>query len=604
MDELARQVLGELDFDVEALRARYVEERDKRLRSDANEQYVEIAADFSHYQDDPFAAEVLARAPVFDDVEVAIIGAGFAGLLAGANLRKAGLRTIRLIDQASDVGGTWYWNRYPGVQCDVESYLYLPLLEELGYVPMHRYSYGAEIFEHCRRIARHFGLYQHALFQTEVSELRWDDASSRWILGTDRGDRMTAQFVVMANGPIHRPKLPGIPGIGEFRGHAFHTSRWDYRYTGGNAEGNLSGLRDKRVGIIGTGATAIQCVPHLGRWAEQLYVFQRTPSSVDARRNSATDPAWAAALEPGWQARRMANFDAIIESGDPGQDLVGDGWTDVFRKLVGVEARLGRTLSDAERGQLLELADFQKMEEIRARVARVVRDPETARRLQPWYRQYCKRPCFHDEYLETFNRKNVTLVDTLGRGVERITANAVVANGVEYPLDCLIFATGFEIGTSFARRARYDAVGRGGLALSEKWAAGPRTFYGLLIHGFPNCFHLGFVQTGITFNVTYGLGEQTRHLAYIVEQVRKRGASAIEPTAAAEQAWCDEMRARAGLDTDYYRACTPGYYNGEGKLESPFSVNNIRYGAGPAHFFTLLENWRADGRLEGLELRS
>jgi cyclohexanone monooxygenase len=602
MDELAQKLIGAVDFDPEALRARYARERDKRLRSDANDQYVEATADFADYLDDPFAPPGSAREPVFDDVEVAIIGAGFGGLLSGAHLREAGVGSIRLIDRASDVGGTWYWNRYPGVQCDVESYIYMPLLEELGYVPQHRYSFGAEILEHCRRIARHYGLYEEALFGTGVSDLRWDEAAARWILSTDRGDRMRARFVVMATGPISRPKLPGIRGIEQFRGHTFHTSRWDYRYTGGDASGNLTGLRDKRVGIIGTGATAIQCVPHLGRFARQLCVFQRTPSSVDVRENRPTDREWLASLEPGWQKRRTKNFDAIIAGLDPGVDVVGDRWTDVFRKLIGADARLGRNLSPGERESLLELCDFQKMEEIRARVERVVRDPVTAERLKPWYRQYCKRPCFNDEYLETFNRENVVLVDTGGRGVERITQGAVVANGVGYELDCLIFATGFEVGTGYTRRAGYDAVGRGGIALSQKWARGPRTFHGLQAHGFPNCFMLGFMQSGITFNVTHALGEQARHLAYIVAEARRRGARAVEATAEAERAWAEEMRARAGQDTEYYRACTPGYYNSEGDLDNPYGVNQLRYGAGPDRFFELLEEWRSDGRLQGLEL--
>ncbi len=485
---------------------------------------------------------------------------------------RAGLERIRLIDKAADVGGTWYWNRYPGVQCDVESYIYLPLLEELGYMPRHRYAYGREIFEHSRRLARHFGLYEDALFRTGVTELRGDEPAARWIVSTDWGDRFTAQFVVMATGPISRPKLPGIAGINEFEGHTFHTSRWDYRYTGGDTSGNLTGLQGKRVGILGTGATAVQCIPHLGRWAKEVYVLQRTPSSVDMRNNHETDPEWAATLEAGWQQRRMKNFDTIIAGGDPGVDMLKDGWSDIFRNLIDAESRIGRPLSDTERGELLELSDFQKMEEIRSRVDRVVRDPRTAESLKPWYRQYCKRPCFNDEYLETFNRDNVVLVDTDGRGVERLTRNAVVAGGVEYEVDCLIFATGFEVGTGYSRRAGYDTVGRAGVKLSQKWADGPRTLYGLQVSGFPNCFMLGFMQTGITFNVTHALGQQAKHLAYIIDQTRKRGAGVVDATLEAERAWGGEMRSRAGQDTDYYRACTPGYYNSEADLDNPFGV--------------------------------
>jgi len=476
LEEIAEQLMGPLHFDIDVLRAKYEVERDKRWNPDANDQYIEVTAEFSKHVEDPFAEEQAAREPVFDDVEVAIIGAGFGGLLMGKHLREAGLERIRLIEQASDVGGTWYWNRYPGVQCDVESYIYLPLLEELGYMPRHRYAYGSEIFEYCKKIARHYDLYQDALFQTEVVDVRWDEAASRWCIQTDQGDRTTARFIVMATGPINRPKLPGIPGINEFEGYTFHTARWDYRYTGGDASGNLTGLRDKRVGVIGTGATAIQCVPYLGPWAERLYVFQRTPSAVDARDNFETDADWFASLEPGWQRRRMENFDTLMAGGEQEVDLVGDRLTGMYRKLIGealqpVIRKLGRPLTAEEREGLLELADYQTMEAVRSRVESIVENPETAERLKPWYRLFCKRPCFNDEYLETFNRPNVTLVDTDGRGVERLTRNAVVANGIEHEVDCLIFATGFELNNRYAKRAGYDAVGRDGLKLSEKLKA-------------------------------------------------------------------------------------------------------------------------------------
>ncbi|HVM53704.1 MAG TPA: NAD(P)/FAD-dependent oxidoreductase, partial [Acidimicrobiales bacterium] len=420
LDDVVAQLIGELDFDPDALRERYREERDKRLRPDGNEQYVEVTAEFSQYIDDPYVEPGSGeREPLFDEVDVAVIGGGFGGLLVGARLREAGFERIRLIESAGDVGGTWYWNRYPGAMCDVESYVYLPLLEELGYTPKHKYSFAPEILEHSRAIARHYRLYDDACFQTSVTELRWDESEDRWIISTDRGDRMKAQFVAMANGPLSRPKLPGIPGINEFKGYTFHTSRWDYGYTGGDSSGNLTNLTDKVVGIIGTGATAVQCIPHLGEWAKHLYVFQRTPSSVDVRNNRETDPEWAASLEPGWQKPRMDNFNILVSGGDQEVDLVADGWTDIFRKLTGIAVKdasraIGRRLTPLERAELTELADFQKMEEVRARAAAIVQDPATAGALKPWYRQFCKRPCFHDEYLPTFNRPNVTLVDTDG----------------------------------------------------------------------------------------------------------------------------------------------------------------------------------------------
>ena len=607
IDRAIAELIGEIAFDPDALRDKYREERDKRVRPDGNEQYVEVTADFSHYVDDPYV-EPFTREALFDEVDVAVIGGGFGGLLVGARLREAGVERIRLIEKAGDVGGTWYWNRYPGAMCDVESYVYLPLLEELGYTPKHKYSFAPEILEHSRAIAHRYRLYDDACFQTGVTELRWDDAEDRWIISTDRGDRMKARFIAMANGPLSRPKLPGIPGINEFRGYTFHTSRWDYGYTGGDSSGNLTGLVGKRVGIIGTGATAVQCIPHLGEWAEHLYVFQRTPSSVDVRNNRETDRAWAASLEPGWQQRRMDNFMILVSGGDQDVDLVADGWTDIFRKLSGVAAKeasrqLDRRLTPHERAELTEMIDFQKMEEVRARAEAIVEDPATAAALKPWYRQFCKRPCFHDEYLPTFNRPNVTLVDTDGRGVEQLTEHGVVVDGVEYDVDCLIFATGFEVGTTYTRRAGYDIIGRDDMTLSEKWSEGLRTFHGLQTNGFPNCFFLGFTQTAVTVSVPHALNEQAKHVAYILDAARARGAATVEATFEAEQAWIAEVRDKQRLGERFYAECTPGYYNNEGKLGNPNGFFAGMYGAGPVAFFALLDAWRADGGLEGVDLR-
>ena len=605
--ELA-ELIGDFQFDPDALREKYRFERDKRVRSDGNEQYVEVKADFSQYVDDPYVDPGFTREPLFDEVEVAIVGGGFGGLLMGARLREAGVQNLRLIEKAGDVGGTWYWNRYPGAMCDVESYVYLPLLEEIGYIPKHKYSFAPEIFEYSKLIARHFNLYENALFQTGVTEMRWDEDISRWIISTDRGDRMTARFIAMANGPLSRPKLPGIPGINEFQGHPFHTSRWDYAYTGGDSTGNLTGLADKRVGIIGTGATAIQCIPHLGASAKELFVFQRTPSSVDVRNNRETDPEWAASLQPGWQQARMDNFNILVSGGDQDVDLVSDGWTDIFRNLTGIAAKqasrkIGRRLSSLEKGELMELLDYQKMESVRSRAETVVEDPATAERLKPWYRQFCKRPCFHDEYLPTYNLPNVHLIDTEGQGVQELTERGVVVNGTEYEVDCLIFATGFEVGTSYTRRAGYDIIGRDGVTLSEKWVDGMRTLHGLQTNGFPNCFFLGFTQTAVTVSVPYALNMQAKQVTYMLDQLSARGGDVIEATEEAEQAWVTEMRDKARLGVKFYSDCTPGYYNNEGKLGNPNGFFAGTYGAGPIAFFELLDEWRADGTMPGVEVR-
>jgi cyclohexanone monooxygenase len=591
-----------LGFDPASLRVKYLAERDKRLRADANEQYIEIKDRFAHYLDDPYVAPGFTRAPLHDEVDVVVIGGGFGGMLAAARLREAGVEDIRIIEKGGDFGGTWYWNRYPGAACDIESYVYLPLLEEVGYIPVEKYSRAPEILAHSRAIGRHFDLYRGALFQTEVTQLRWDEPSARWIVSTNRGDAMRARFVVMANGPLHRPKLPGIPGIETFEGHSFHTSRWDYDYTGGDPNGNLTGLKGKRVGVIGTGATAVQCVPHVARAAERLYVFQRTPSSIDVRANRPTDPDWAASLQPGWQKARMDNFNILVSGGYQEEDLVNDGWTDIIGNLLFLARKRAETGEAAGNpAELMQLADFKKMEQIRARVDAVVADKATAEALKPWYNQFCKRPCFHDEYLDAFNSPNVTLVDTGGRGVEAITTNAVVVDGREYEVDCLIYATGFEVGTAYTRRAGYEVYGRNGVSLTENWANGVSTFHGYLSRGFPNCFIMSNSHSGFTANYPHMLDEQSRHIAHVLGECRARQARTVEPTADAEEAWVRTVVDCAIMRQSFQEMCTPGYYNNEGK-PSTLAARNGPYGLGPIAFVKVLEEWRAEGKLAGLEL--
>jgi cyclohexanone monooxygenase len=291
----------ELGFDPGALREKYAAERVKRLRPDANNQSQEMKGQYARYDVDPYVEPGFTRPALQEELDVVIVGGGFGGLLAAARLQKVGITNIRIIEKAGDFDGTWYWNRYPGAQCDVESYVYLPLLEETGYIPKEKYSFQPEIFEHAQRIGKHFNLYEKACFQTQIKEARWNEDTQRWTITTNRDDLFQARFIIMSSGPLNRPKLPGIPGIEKFTGHTFHTSRGDYHYTGGDSSGGLHKLHDKRVGIIGTGATAIQCVPHLGQHAKQLYVFQRTPSSVDKRGNMPTDPEWVTTLKPRWR---------------------------------------------------------------------------------------------------------------------------------------------------------------------------------------------------------------------------------------------------------------------------------------------------------------
>ncbi|MFJ2115267.1 flavin-containing monooxygenase [Streptomyces sp. NPDC087850] len=585
----------EAGLDLDALRERYRAERDRRIRSDGRDQYVRTTGAFGYYVEDPHATPGFAREPLHDRVEAIVIGGGLGGLIAGARLHGAGLRDIRVIEKGADFGGTWYWNRYPGVQCDIESYIYLPLLEEVGYIPRWKYAPGEEIRQHARAIGEQFDLYREACFRTAATELRWDQAESEWMVSTDRGDRMRARYVVISSGLFGDPKLPGIPGIESFRGHTFHTSRWDYGYTGGDATGGLHKLADKRVAVIGTGATAIQCVPHLGRDAEHLFVFQRTPSSIDVRANRPTDPEWAGAVSPGWQRRRRDNFLAHVVGGGAEEDLVADGWTTSARLLQTMVASAvpasDADLTPEERVRLAELADFKKMNEIRARVDAVVEDPATAEALKPWYRYLCKRPGFSDTYLPTFNRPNVTLVDTAGRGVERVTENAIVVDGMEYEVDCIVFATGFEAGVPPAERAGLAVHGRDGVALAESWKDGPKTLHGLCSRGFPNLFHLGALQNSLSVNFVQALDEQAIHLGEIVTEARRRGVLCVEPTAEAQGGWAATIRENAYSTYQFLAECTPGYYNNEGKP----AQQSQSYGGGPIAFYQGLREWRTKG---------
>ncbi|MEE2893161.1 MAG: NAD(P)/FAD-dependent oxidoreductase [Pseudomonadota bacterium] len=598
MSTATPQTLG---FDPDALRAKYLEERDKRIRSDGNEQYIEVKGDFARYVDDPYVDAPDERAPLTDEVNVVIIGGGFGGLLAGARMTEAGITGIRMIEKGGDFGGTWYWNRYPGAACDIEAYVYLPLLEETGYMPKRKFTSGEEILWYSQEIGRRYGLYKDALFQTEVTALRWQEAHGQWLVETNRGDAFRANYLVTSNGPLNRPKLPGIPGIDSYTGHTFHTSRWDYAYTGGDANGGLTGLADKKVAIIGTGATAVQCVPHLGAHAQQLYVFQRTPSSIDVRGDSETDETWFRGQEPGWQQKRMDNFNVLTSGGITDEDLVNDGWTEIIRNLL-VLQRDDPDMSMEAMMRKAEIADFQKMEQIRSRAEELVEDPDTAERLKPYYRQFCKRPCFHDDYLPTFNRDNVTLIDTNGQGVDRITETGIFAGGVEYEVDCIIFGTGFEVGTGYARRCGYETWGRDGVSLTDYWADGARTLHGMHAHGFPNMFMMGAtLQTGFTASYPHALNEQSKHIAYILTETARANHRIVEATKEAESAWVETIIALARLNEEFLASCTPGYYNNEGKPEERM-LQNSNYGAGAPAFFQLLEGWREEGSLDGLNL--
>ena len=580
---------------LEEAREKYRIEREKRLRADGIRQYKELKGDYEEFDRDPYVEPGFTRDAVIEDVDVVIVGGGFGGMIEAANLTKAGITNFRIVEKAGDFGGTWYWNRYPNAACDVESYVYLPLLEDTGYMPTEKYAKAPEIFAYCQLLGRTFDLYRGALFQTEVEDMRWDESRKRWNVMTSRQDVLSAKFIVIAGGVLHKAKLPGIPGIETYAGRAFHTSRWDYSYTGGSSQTLMEKLADKRVGIIGTGATAVQVVPKLAEAAKELFVFQRTAACVGVRNNKPTDPEWFKSLKPGWQAERTRNFTQAVTGAQPAVDMIDDEWT----KMNWVDTR--KLPENDEEALELERIDFENMERVRQRIADVIKDPATAELMMPWYSQSCKRPCFHDEYLPAFNRPNVHLVDTDGKGVNEINESGVIVNGVEYPVDLLIFASGFEVTTGYTHRLGFDPKGRDGLSLSEAWAEGPATLHGVLSNGFPNMFMISTVQGAQATNFVHSITEAAQHVAFLIEQCVKGDIATIEPETAAQENWFETLFAQLWGIARYNATCTPGYLNSEGGGDMR-SARAIAWMTSVLGFAEYVENWRQQGDLAGLTL--
>jgi cation diffusion facilitator CzcD-associated flavoprotein CzcO len=597
------------DVDVVDLRSKYAIEREKRLRADGPDQYLEPTGRFEGLLEDTYT-EFVEREPLKDAVTVAVIGGGWAGLCTAAALVDAGVDDVRIIEEGGDFGGAWYWNRYPGAMCDTAAMIYLPLLEETGYLPSQKYTSGSENFEHAQRIANHYGLYRNAMLSTEVTSLTWRPDDSVWRITTNRGDDFTARFVSMGTGPLNRPKLPGIEGMESFRGHMFHTARWDYAYTGGDPSGaRMDRLGDKRVGIIGTGATAVQCIPHLAADAAELYVFQRTPSSIDIRNNHVLTDEYVGDLQPGWQRQWRTNFATLQTGGFANEDLVMDGWTDIAQRIRDriVEEVQSRSESGEAMGpevflRAYEDSDDDKMNEIRSRVDDIVDDPETASALKPWYRQLCKRPCFHDEYLQSYNNENTHLVDTDGQGVSHIDESGVWANGIHYELDCVVLASGFEV--NLAHSATYETVGSGGVALSDYWSDGMVSLHGIHVKGYPNLFVVGLNQgANLVSNVTHNLTEAGATVAAVVSHAVSTGATEVEPTQDAQDNWVAQFDG-SGVGFIGNADCTPGYYNNEGRPPGRREqLNASGYAGGPVAYFNHIQNWRSSGEFEGLEFR-
>ena len=591
-------------YDPDVVHAKYRAERDRRLVP-GRAALRDLTADeqAAGYRADPFTP-FTERGPITDDPDVVIVGGGIAGLLAGAHLRKAGIKRIRIVDSAGDVGGTWYWNRYPGVMCDVESYQYLPMLEDLDYVPTRRYAFGEEIRLHLQAIAERFDLIPDALFHTGVTRTVWNDDVRRWTVHTDRGDELSCRYYVLAVGILNLMKLPAIPGMDDFDGRAFHTARWDYGYTGGGPGEPLTGLGDKVVALIGTGASGLQCLPPLAEAAEHVYVFQRTPSAIGVRGNRLTDPSFAEGLAPGWQKARMDNFQSVMLGRPVDADLTDDGWTHHYAAVQNPPRRKGMSVEEFMR--TAEELDFGIMEEHRQRIDQLVAKPDAAAALKPYYRYLCKRPCFHDEYFDAFNRPNVTLVDCAG-GVERITARGPVVGGRQYDVDCLVYGTGFEAEvTPLQRRVGHDIVGRGGISLAEKWADGAASLFGLMSRGFPNMFVMPAPgqQSVVTVNYTQLAVLGAEFVAGTVALLEKQDHRVFDVSADAEADWIRQIIDTHVDPSAVMSACTPSRLNNEGDPGST-RARDTNWGRGFGDFFAyreLLESWLVSGEFDGLEL--
>ena len=532
--------------------------------------YIAMEGEFSRYLADVYSAAPVERESLTDTCEILVIGAGFAGLLLWYKLREAGFQDVRFCEKGGDVGGTWYWNRYPGIACDVESYSYLPLLEEMSAFPTMKFASGFEILEYCQSMATKFGFYDHCLFHTTVERTDWDEATGRWTVCTDRGDTMRARYVVLANGILTTPKLARIEGMETFAGQSFHTSRWDY-----NVE-----LDGKRVGIIGTGATAVQVIPEIAKVVGQLVVFQRTPSTIDVRDQRATTreeiETWS--KEPGWARARRERLSRISSGRTAlkGNDDYLSGKVADFRE----RRQYDRQLSPQELIERQLNTNFRIMEQIRARVDSIVQDPKTSAALKPYYPYGCKRPTFHDEYLPTFNLPHVTLVDTAPLGVSTINARGVVHDGIEYPLDVLIYATGFQ----WMATSTFNMItGRDGQTLRQKWKdEGVRTFLGLHSHGFPNLFIMSGPQGGGgQFNFTLGIEAHTDYVIWMLKTLRDSNTRVVDIRKELEIEYAAHCR-EVDIATIALRDCL-SYYNGDGGAEP----GSLAYYGGPQKWHAL-----------------
>lgn len=469
-----------------------------------------------------------------DDVDLVIVGAGFAGMYMLHRARGLGL-TARVFEAGTDVGGTWYWNRYPGARCDTESveysYSFDPDLQQ-EWEWTERYATQPEILRYANHVADRFDLRRDITFETRVLAAHFDDVSSRWSVTTDRGDVLSARFVVMATGSLSSANLPHFDGLDEFAGRVLHTGRWPHEPIGFTGE---------RVAVIGTGSSAIQSIPLIAQQAEHLTVFQRTPNYAIPAHNRPLDPAEVGAIKSRYDDFRAANrqmtaaFGSRWPSNDVGALAVGD---DERRRMLEERWELGGLpFLGAFNDILLDPGANEVVAEfVRDKIRAVVDDPVTADLLTPTNRIGCKRLCVDTDYFATFNRPNVELVDVHTEPIERFTATGIVAGGRERAVDTVVLATGFDAMTGSLLRV--DIRGRDGVALADAWAEGPVTYFGLQVPSFPNLFTVnGPGSPSVLTNMIVSIEHHVEWIAATIEHLAAVGAATIEPEGAAAEQW-------------------------------------------------------------------
>ncbi|WP_146240024.1 flavin-containing monooxygenase [Prauserella flavalba] len=477
------------------------------------------------------------------EFDAIVVGAGFSGLYMLYELRRRGL-TARVLEAGSDVGGTWYWNRYPGARCDVESLDYSYSFDEdlqQEWKWTERYPAQPEIQRYLAHVADRFDLRKDITFDTRVVAAQYDTPSATWTVRTEAGDRLTARYCILATGCLSVPKAPEIPGLDDFRGPVYHTATWP------ESGVDFSG---RRVGVFGTGSSGVQAIPMIAQEAGHVTVFQRTPAFSVPAFNGPLDPEWEREIKTNYAERRRQNraSEAGIVRGDNPQSAHDVDEEQRQREYESRYTKGGFGILGAYADLMADqrandtVSDF-----VRQKIRERVTDPEVAERLLPWeYPLGTKRICVDTDYYETFNRDNVTLVDLRRDALETVTANGVRTARGEVELDCLVLATGFDAMTGAVNRI--DIRGRDGAVLAEKWGAGPRTYLGLGTAGFPNLFLLaGPGSPSVLTNMVTAIEQHVEWTGRCIEHLRTHGYRTIEPTVEAEDGWVDHVNEVASM---------------------------------------------------------